>query len=77
MTEAWLTSFYAGEIEPREGDFIGSQIARRVCGFHTGVVRTAGRRGNSLKSYEVMLARGQTTFVLANDLRMIAPVEFE
>jgi hypothetical protein len=75
--ETFMQDFYAGKIEPREGDFIGSEIAPRTCGFHTGVVKLAGRKGNPIKSYEIRLASGDTTFVLANDLRMVAPREWE
>lgn len=72
-----LAKLEAGELPPREGDFIASKLNRRVCGIVTRI-GTAGRKDNSIAAFYIAgHPEGQLgeTVILGNDVVFIAPFE--
>lgn len=71
-----LEKLYRRELPPREGDFIKSEVAPRVCGFVTAI-KTAGTKTNPILAFTVELANGSETSILQNDYLFIAPREYD
>jgi len=71
-----LEKLYRRELPPREGDFIKSIVAPRVCGF-VKEIKQAGTKANPIAAFTITLANDSETSILQNDYVFIAPKEYD
>lgn len=77
VADGTLDKLQSGEMLPRVGDFVGSQIASSYC----GIVRSIGKMGHKSHEIAVFIVQGHPLgklgqfSILENDIRFLAPFE--
>lgn len=74
LAEIWR-KLYAGELEPRIGDFIGYRGIGTICGLVTGQGTIGGN--NKWPVYRIVMADVREGVIPKDELVFLAPVEFD